>query len=247
MRRTHLDQRRLVESVYIDVCDRFTETMTLYAVATLRNDPSLDEFEEFRRHMRTCASCQESYQDLLMVLEAEKTEAGADLAEIPVIPPPWVAQKETPAPVEQEMDSSGFRVWLTQQGDALVRLMVELSNLGRLTPQIETRAHPHKDDRSAETPSEEFIFDTTGIEHVQDVELRVAVAVDQTNPLQRELRVEISLPARWPDFSGATVSLHWATGEVRSQLTGRNGIVKFAGLTQDEIRRARVEVSLPTT
>jgi hypothetical protein len=241
MRRTRQNQRKLVESTYADVCDQFTETMVLYAFAAMRGEAMAEEFEQFRQHMRRCAACTESYQALLMVLEAEETENGMEIIEMPIIPPPWAAQAEADAPAAQEIDYGGFRVWLTHQGNALIHLVVELSNLGSLTPQVEMRAQP----QAEETPTEEFILDTTALESVQNMELRIAVAVDQMNPMQRELRVELSLPTRWPDFSGAAISLHRATGEVLSQRTGRNGIVKFAGLTLEEIRGARVEVALP--
>jgi hypothetical protein len=244
MKHKRQDQRRLVEAIYTDVCDQFAEAMVLYAVATLRGEALPENFEQFQQHMRACKACTENYHDLLATLKAEATEVAMDGIEMPVIPPPWAARQKAPKADEREIDYSGFRVWLTQHGDALVRLMVELSNLGRLTPQIEMRSQdPH---RSDETPLGEFVFDTAGIKNVQDVELRVAVTTDTANSAQRELRIEISMSERWPDFSGAVVSLHQATGEVKSQVTGRNGIVKFADLTLEEIRRARVEVSLPT-
>jgi hypothetical protein len=241
MRHTRQNQRKLVASIYADVCEQYTETMVLYAFAAMRGEALPEEFEQFRQHMRICAACTESYQDLLMVLEAEEAEAGMEMVEMPIIPPPWAAQAEADAPAAQEIEHGGFRVWLTQQGNALVHLVVDLSNLGSMTPQVEMRAQSQAEAASAE----EFVLDTTALENVQNMELRIAVAVDQMNPMQRELRVELSLPTRWPDFSGAAISLHRATGEVLSQLTGRNGIVKFAGLTLEEIRSARVEVALP--
>jgi hypothetical protein len=242
MRDDQARQKRTVQAVYSELCEQFSETMYLYALAQQREEDSVAAYAEFKKHIEHCSACTEAYQDLLMLLKDEDS-AWITPEDLPVLPPPWGEMAQDREQVEALLDWNGVRVWVDRQRETLVRLLVDLSGMENMTPQIQTRSQTTLP--SGQQAEREWLVDTTQVEGIQDAELRLSVAPDQTMPDHHELRVEISIPDRWPDFSGAIVYLHTQQANTPSQMTGRSGTVRFGGLTIETIRQARVEIILP--
>ncbi|MEZ4834496.1 MAG: hypothetical protein R2873_21320 [Caldilineaceae bacterium] len=65
-----------------------------------------------------------------------------------------------------------------------------------------------------------------------------------SSPSHFDLRVEISLPERWPDFAGIPITLVRQDAIHLTQETAQSGTVIFSDLSLAEIESARLLVDL---
>ncbi|RME55080.1 MAG: hypothetical protein D6790_16275 [Caldilineae bacterium] len=227
------DQRRLQETeptlheIFASECDAFAESLYLCAQAEMAGESDLSRFADFLRHRNQCRRCQESYADVKLLLEMEAQEQAS-------------MSVATPRQGEQARLAERGRAWIVETTTTGARLIIQLAQLvlGEDQPGLALR-------RPREEASPLGELTVTPAQMGYGVEVRLRLLPDVEDPALALLAAEISLPDRWPDFSGVSVILHLPDGEQRRAITGPTGIVRFPGLVRDDLPAMRCVVELP--
>lgn len=230
------DQRRPQETeptlheIFASECDAFAESLYLCAEAEMAGESDLSRFADFLRHQAQCRRCQESYADVKFLLEMEAEErVPADVA----APQP---EKEGAGLAERG------RTWIVETTTNGAQLVIQLARLVQGENQLGLALRQPQEE---EHPLGELTVTPTEMGY--GVEVRLRLLPDVEDPALVLLAAEISLPDRWPDFSGVSVVLHLPGGERRRAVTGPTGIVRFPGLARDALPAMRCVVELPAS
>lgn len=234
---------RTLREIYATQCDEFAEALYFCAQAEGRGEVIGARFSDFLGHRANCRECQQLYADALMLL---KMEAEEGLAHAPLAVPLPLSLPGQDAPTES---SPGWRetvargqAWLIEATQSATQLVIDLALLvwGNDQPALVLR-HGEEDGASVGELTVTPPQDETGY----GVEVRLRLLPDVEDSALALLTAEISLPDRWPDFSGIVVALYLPDGERQAVTTGPTGIVRFPRLVRRAIAQMRFAVELP--
>ncbi|MBI3958014.1 MAG: hypothetical protein HY328_04315 [Chloroflexi bacterium] len=235
------ETERTLREIYAAECDEFAEALYLCAQAEGRGEALEDRFADFLGHRAVCRRCQQLYADVVMLLQIEAEEG---LAHAPLATP-------LPLPGQDALAEAGTgwrkilaqgREWLIEATQTGAQLVIDLALLlwGKDQPNLALR---QSEDESAALG--ELTVAPAQAESGYNLEVRLRLLPDVEDPTLALLTAEISLPERWPDFSGVAVVLSLPNGESRRATTGATGIVRFPRLPQNAIHQMRFVVELP--
>jgi hypothetical protein len=237
-------QLRLFRAAYSETCERYEASIYTCALAESQGR-DLDDYRDVLEHIGHCDRCTETYREVKSLLALEASGEWVEPQEIPFWSP--VSREEIETSIEgpnrqPRVGDQGIQAWLDRQGQALARLVVDLSNLFEPRPQIQWRS---KTPVQPGEPRHELLISMADSPSISEVNLHISTLADDTQSDHYTLRVGVTIAERWPDFSGAIVTLLLPGGQKRTQLTGQNGLAQFLALTQDEITRSMLEIKLP--
>jgi|GEM_PF-3590304 len=227
-----------LREIYATECDEFVEILYLGAVAAQEGKPPPEGITDFLRHHAYCRRCQETYRDVKMLLETE--------AQIGLLPT-GVAPVQSMQPSAENRALDGLREsigqgieWVADSAQAGAHLIIDLALLWARPGRVALRS------TADEATLGEWTLPVSQSKLGFGVEVRLRLLDDVEDHSLSTLTAEISLPNRWPDFSGVIVALYLPNGEVQRQRTGTTGIVRFPHLLRQAIATMRLAVELPT-
>lgn len=224
----------LLAWIYESECDEFSEELYLYAVAAQNGEPVTARFPALTAHLALCPQCQELYQELQFMLESE---ARAGLTFGAETSPPPLLTRHT---IHQGID------WFLEQTTALVRVWVRGVEL-LASPSWPTEAIAVRGD--APTGPQEWRLTTGDVDTAPitlgATEVRASLIPHPSDEQRVTWQIEVSQPARWPDFAGITITLYPASGEPQRQTTGHDGIVQFPDLPRQDLAAMQIAIELP--
>ena len=186
-------------------------------------------------HLRVCSECARKYALLREVVGEGKPIIAAP--QYPSFDELWLLQQTTPrlkarlssGPVKRGRD---YLAWLgreIEQGVSLV--LVRLADV--LTPPRPAYAHRGVE---AGTEGELLAHFSVGTEELADFEGEIYVYREREDPTLCRALVQVSIPSRWPDFSGTQVVMTDGQ-ETRSAQTGPDGRVVFTDIPVEALDR----------
>lgn len=235
----------LLREIYATECDEYAESMYLCAESERRRDPIDMLFADFLSHRDSCNECRTLYEELLMMLDIE---AKQELSVVAVSPPVSTSNANKR---QQEQSQTAYTDpliqgadWLLERTVAGAQLVIDLGLLAFGGLQMQTRSSNRREEK-AETIGE-LTVDTSDVVDAFGLEVRIRLLADVENSTHATLSAEISLPERWPDFSGISVSLLMPDGTAMNKTTGSDGGVQFPNILRQLVSQMRFAVELPS-
>lgn len=237
-------QEGLLAWIYESECDEYNEELYPYALAQQNGEAVAALFPALTAHLALCPQCRALYQELQHLVESEtraNLTTGTAFNQAPTPEQPPTAPATLRHTLAQGVD------WVMEQSQTVVQLWVHgaelLAQLTAGTPQ------PLAVRGTGSAAQPEWWISTSSIQQTLPshaaAEIRMALITDPGDAQHVTWQVEVTQPARWPDFSGVTVTLYPAAGQPQSRVTGENGIVQFTGLARQAVGAIQVAIELP--
>jgi len=187
-----------------------------------------------RSHVIGCGTCWERFQRIAETLTGEPIlpqEEPLPLPEAPTFGERWRLYRHAPQLKDRPghwRSGFGYLARLVQEaGQRTVALLISVGQLW--AGQDLALAH-----RGPEHISEAEI--TLHCADLPDLEATVMIIPDMGDPRLVRVAVEISLPSRWPDFSGVRVIMDDGEQELE-RVTGRDGRLEFDAIPRERVPR----------
>lgn len=213
----------------------------LFGIALGRTISQADT-EAARLHVIRCASCWERFQQMTEALTGEPASPQVEplpLPEAPTFGERWRLQRHAPQLEEQPgrwQAGIGYLARLAQEAEQRTIALLISANRWFAGPGPALAHRGGKDVPEAET--------TLHCTDLPDLEAVVTIMPGAGAPHLVRVAVEISVPSRWPDFSGLRVILDDGARELE-RVTGRDGRVEFDAIPRERIPTLNV-IILPT-
>ncbi len=199
------------------------------------------DWEAARSHVVRCAACWERFQMMAEMLTGEPILPGGGpllLPEAPTFGEQWRLQRHAPQLEAQPghwRSGIGYLARLAQEaGQRATALLISLGQW--LAGQGLAPVH-----RGPESIPE---AETTFCTDLPDLEARVTIISGTGDPHLARVALEISIPSRWPDFSGVRVIMDDGERELE-RVTGRDGRLEFDAIPREKVPRLNFTILPP--
>lgn len=232
-------RQQMIQEIFADSCDDYGDQLYVYAEALVRDKPAGNEFVGLVSHLKNCAFCSSLLSELKEQLTAEVT---GNWFEMPDFVP---SADKIDLPVGWPIQITPFTFGVTHlQLDNQLRKPVRFFLQAVMVREKNTPAMAL---RGVEEGSEEEI--DVDQHELFSLEMPVLIKLKKIREagavLEWQLLVEITVPERWPDFSGVLVTVHWPGRESSSVTTDSAGVARFSGFRDPDLLAVQIEIHLP--
>ncbi|MEM7128635.1 MAG: hypothetical protein AAF702_20040 [Chloroflexota bacterium] len=246
------EQSRILRWVFDAECEKHSEDLYRMAQAERRGLPIADTFASLLAHRDGCSHCTEVYDELLFMLEVEASEGlvafdeveDTELSSQGIGTEAFLSEQSGATASERAKQEIKWVVHQTQRG---IQILLNIPDMIGAQPEWQTRSSTNGD--GEETSEGEFLFNVSGNPNQPEVEIKLSFLSNTNSSKIIDLEVEISIPERWPDFSGIEVFLRGASDQATTyrnqQTTGPNGIVQFRDIKRDVLPAMQVSIEIP--
>ena len=214
--------------------DEHDRAMVILFRAVLGQAIEQTDWRAARSHMIRCGACWERFQRIAETLTGEpilSREEPLPLPEAPTFGERWRLYRHAPRLKDRPghwQSGLGYLARLVQEAEQrTVALLISVGQL--LAGQDLVPAH-----RGTEHLPEAEI--TLHCAELPDLEATVIIIPDMGDSRLVRVAVEISLPSRWPDFSGVRVIMDDGEQELE-RVTGRDGRLEFGAIPRERVPR----------
>ena len=221
-------------------CPEWRHQLVEYAAAHIEGHDATTLFPATARHVATCPDCQAALSALTLVRVSTTLPSYPNFAEAFALSS---AQTGIASLVEvaKTHKGLGYTLWLADEvRRQAMTLVVRLGELLASGPSRQL-AFAHR----GETPTPERVVTSFRLDAHDwaDLEAEVIIYEDPVDPSHCQAEVEVTIPSRWPDFSGIEVLMISPTGMKRA-VTGRQGRATFPELPRQDIERTMFAITV---
>lgn len=200
-------------------------------------------------HVAHCSACWRRWKRMVETITEERTLSEAEAQANSIVPAGltygehWRLQHLRPeltAQPGQWQRGHGCLARLSQDpGKRTLALIISVAqSMGGQTPVVTLRGE-ERSDRGAAQP--EVVLQCN---ELTDVEATVIIQPDAQDISLVRIAVEVSVPDRFPDFSGVEVLLDDGQQQ-QQQVTGSSGRLEFGGIPRDKLEQLNIVVIPP--
>ncbi|MCW5857447.1 MAG: hypothetical protein KIS63_04095 [Caldilineales bacterium] len=208
------------------------ETIQLLLHFSLGGVIPADRLEQARAHLLACTDCWQRFGDLARALADDPDLlTAAVLADLRPAAPNYAEWRR----LQTQAPQAAARLGRWQRGrDYLAGLSQGIHEQTQVVffalQDLRTVSGPALAHRSEETPAMVVLH----CDDLYDFEATVTAIPYPLDADRVRLEFEISIPSRWPDFSGVRVVLDDGKRQTE-QISGRSGIVAFDGISRADL------------